>query len=57
MSRATKMSIVGGLTFMIVWIALELLTAEDPSYLNGVWGGLAAGAAWYFSEWYFRPSE
>lgn len=48
------LAIVGGLTFAVVWIILELIVAADPSLIDGVVLGIAGGAAWFVGTVVFR---
>ncbi|MAT98622.1 MAG: hypothetical protein CL608_15880 [Anaerolineaceae bacterium] len=54
--KARTLAILGGITVAAVWIALELLFSPDPTYLDGIVAGLAAGVTWYFGSQYFNLS-
>lgn len=47
-------AIVGGVTFAIIWIALEFLFSSDPSPLVGIIGGIGVGLAWFLGTLVFR---
>jgi hypothetical protein len=45
---------VGGVTFAVIWVALEFLFSSDPSPIVGIVGGIGVGLAWFIGMLIFR---